>query len=452
MGERGARLRAEAGPWVQRTSSLAARRFSAHFREMATDATRLWAGFVRQSNVWSHDVEHFIDRSERYIEQHAGTALSAYLSAASRGLADYRRQIEPRLSPAGRRALNFAARTLGHAFSLPRFRQSTLAVVSGALVMVLVVTGAASVPRDYARKPNPQVPLPSRLARPPAKPPAELAKAYATEPVISIYLDSVGAVTYLPMEAYLAGVLAGEMDSRAPVEAFAAQAIVARTVALKAIVEKGTPWQLHRTDVCTSPAHLQAYRPSAITADMKRAVSATRGQVLTYGNELVSAVFASCCGGRTAAVQESYPSEPPTPYLKSVPCPCAEFAPDTEYHWRVRLPLWEVGSFLDKPTSAVSDVRITGRGPSGRVTQMTAGGRTFSGADLRNRFGSDFVRSTLVDTFSVSGSYIYASGRGWGHGVGLCQWGAFTLARKGWKSADITAYYYGGTDLIKLWK
>lgn len=468
VARRGRRWRAAAGPWLRRTAGTARHDLSRHWRETAAEARRLRAGFASGaadlgswflglSGRWSRQSHLYVNRASGYLERHLGTALAAFLAAASRGLADYRREIlEPRLSPGARRAFDLSAsafrRTVGRAFAIPRFRQSALAAVSGTLVVVLVVSGALTVPRDYARKPIPDVPMPPRLARPLAQPPAVLAKQYASEPVISVYLDNVGAITYLPMETYLVGVLGGEMDSRASVEAFAAQAIVARTTALKAMVEKGTPWQLHRTDVCTSPAHLQAYRPYAATPDMKRAVAATRGQVLMYGDQIVSAVFASCCGGRTADVQESYPSEAPTPYLKSVACPCGEFAPDVEYHWRARLPLWAVGAFLGKATWAVGDLRITGRGPSGRVTQLAAGGKTFKGADLRNIFGTDLVRSTLVDTFSISGSYAYAAGRGWGHGVGLCQWGAFTLAKKGLKAADIVAYYYQGTDLVQLWK
>ncbi len=466
--ERGRRLRAVVGPWMRQTSQTASHNLSEHWWQTVSDGGKLRArlrpaaGAVRtwlaaQSGRGSRRAQEYVGRASRYLEKSLGTALSGYLSTASRGLADYRRTVfEPRLSPTALQAFAFTGRTyrrtLGRAFSMPRFRQSTLAAVSGALVVILVVSGSFTVPRDYARKPIPDVPMPLRLARPMVSPPAALAKRFASEPMISVYHDDTGATTYLPMETYLIGVLGGEMDPRAPLEAFAAQAIVARTTAIKAIVEKGTPWQLHRTDVCTSPSHLQAYRPIAATPDMKRAVAATRGQILMYGDQIASAVFASCCGGRTADVQESYPSEPPTPYLKSVACPCGEFAPDVEYHWRARLPLWAVGSFLDKATSAVSDLRITARGPSGRITQMTAGGRTFSGANLRSMFGSDLVRSTLVDTFSVSGSYAYATGRGWGHGVGLCQWGAFTLAKKGMKAADIVAYYYQGTDLVQLWK
>lgn len=102
------------------------------------------------------------------------------------------------------------------------------------------------------------------------------------EPVVSLYRHGTGERRTIPMEEYVAGVVAAEMDPRWPVEALAAQAVIARTFAVERLARGGVRG-VHGTDVCDDPGHFQAYDPDAITPQVRRAVARTRGLVLTYG-------------------------------------------------------------------------------------------------------------------------------------------------------------------------
>jgi stage II sporulation protein D len=333
-------------------------------------------------------------------------------------------------------------------------RPLTLAISSGALIIVLLVTAAVTFPHGPAGKPIPQIPMPG--APPsvgPRTPPADLAKRFSREPVISVHIDAEGRTAYMPLEEYVAGVLGGEVDAGFPLEALAAQAIVARTAVLRSIVEQGAPYTLHRTDACTSPSHFQAYNPARVTTDMKLAVQSTRGQVLLYRDSLANAIFHSCCGGRTADVKESFPAfAGERAYLLSVVCPCGDFAPAGKYTWVAKVPVWPLAALTGRPLWEVATVGITATGPSGRATTLQSAGRSFHGVDFRWTYGVNTVKSTFFTSISRVGDYLYVSGRGWGNGVGLCQWGGYTLARRGWKAAAIIRHYYQGVDVISLWR
>lgn len=281
---------------------------------------------------------------------------------------------------------------------------------------------------------------------------------FSKEPTISLYQNDTGKKVNLPIETYLEGVVAGEMLPNWPEEAYAAQAIVARTFTLELLSRTGGTKKLHGTDMSTDEKETQAYNAKAITPIIKNAVKKTRGKVLAYDNRYIRAWFHSAAGTKTARAKEGLNiREEEPPYTQSVVSP-EGMAPPEYKSWSAAIPLAEIQAALGKTGKAIgniSNIEITGRGPSGRVTEFSithANGRdVISGADLRILVGPEKMRSTLLDSFSVESGQVKMSGKGFGHGVGMSQWGAYTMAKQGANADQIVSKYFKDVRIEKLW-
>lgn len=312
-----------------------------------------------------------------------------------------------------------------------------------ALVFVFLFVFALRPP---VKKPGP---APEEGTPTPVKP--ELAAKYAAEPTISVFDHATGQTKQMKMEEYLPGVVAAEMDPNWPAEALAAQAIIARTFTLRSIEDGTGAKKYHGTDVCTAPEHMQAYDAAKVNAAVRQAVEKTRGRVLTYQGDFIHAVFHAWSGGQTATVEEGFEKltevKRETPYLRSFPDPWDSTVPAKYKEWTVKLPAAEAGR-----GGPVQKMAIAARGPSGRATQVTIDGETVSGPELRRRLGPAALYSTLITAVKLEGNKVVFTGRGWGHGVGLSQWGAHSQAEQG-KTADaILRFYYPGADEQRLWQ
>jgi len=276
------------------------------------------------------------------------------------------------------------------------------------------------------------------------------------EPTISLYVKEQGVKKNIKLEEYLAGVVAAEMEPTWPENALAAQAILARTFTMENIKAQRVK-KLHGTDASTDIEEFQAYNPSRINDQVRQAVASTRGQVITYRGNYVKGWFSACDGGISATAKEglSYTKEP-TPYINAgMQDGClTETVPENQY-WRVALPLQQVQAAVQeisgKDTGSFNTVRIVERGPSGRATKIQLGLATVSGPELRLALGSDKVRSMLLTSAQVQGNNLVLEGKGFGHGVGLCQWGANKLALEGKNPEEIIKFYYRNVDIQKLW-
>jgi len=250
------------------------------------------------------------------------------------------------------------------------------------------------------------------------------------------------AVNILPVEDYVRGILLHEVSPEWPAESLKAQAVISRTYALH---NRGR----HASDgydLC-NVSHCQVYGGQGSERDtIDRAVNATRGEVIVHGGELVGAVFHSNCGGATEesdAVWEGGPS----PYLKSVRCGYCRGNP--RYQWRAEIDPAKAARQLRAGGVDVGElkyVKILSRSRSGRAETVRVAG-TKGHADMKsNRFrilmDSRVIRSTQWTALSCRRNVWRFEGRGWGHGVGLCQWGAKAMAEKGWDHGDILRYYY----------
>lgn len=291
---------------------------------------------------------------------------------------------------------------------------------------------------------------------PQQKPVEPVPDAPDQEPTISLYVKEQGIKKDIKLEEYLAGVVAAEMEPTWPENALAAQAILARTFTMENIKSQRVK-KLHGTDASTDIEEFQAYDPLRINEQVRQAVASTRGQVITYQGDYVKGWFSACDGGISATAQEglAYTKEP-TPYIKAgAEDGCLEITVPENQHWRVELPLQQVRVAVQEVSGAdpgnIAAVEIVEKGPSGRATKIKLGSATVSGPSLRLALGSEQVRSMLITSAQVQGNNLVLEGKGFGHGVGLCQWGAKKLALAGKNPQEIIKFYYRDVDIQKLW-
>lgn len=286
-----------------------------------------------------------------------------------------------------------------------------------------------------------------------------LAKKLSKEPEISVYFHKTKETKTMPIEEYLLGVVAGEMRPDWPVEAYAAQAIVARTFTMDFIATGGTKEQ-HNTDISTDEEEAQAYNGEAITPEIRQAVKMTSGQVMTYRGRYVKGWFSASCGGRTALAKDglAYKEREPA-YMRSVSCPEAEVIPESELFWEEKFSRQEITkalSELGKEIGTVSRMAVASRSKeSHRARELkftgASGEATVPGADFRIAIDPQKMRSIWLTDIKHEADGITLEGRGFGHGVGLCQWGAHALAKEGKKPEDIIKHYYPEVKIMKLW-
>ena len=279
---------------------------------------------------------------------------------------------------------------------------------------------------------------------------AEVLPSPSTEPpILNVHIVDQNAVVCMDIETYVAGVVAGEMPNDWPLEALKAQAILARTFVLKFITEKDSRYP--GADISTDIAEAQAYNAEAINARIQQAVQETAGLILlTEDNELPYTWFHSHSGGMTESAVAGIDWQGDEPaYIRPTEGMEADTAP-----WRADFTAAEFIAACRNAGAKVSScksIRIGQKGKSGRVVTLVVDGTAVNAARLRISLGSTKMRSTLLTELSVEGDIIHMSGLGYGHGVGLSQWGAHALAQRGWSAEEIALHYYKGLHVVKVW-
>lgn len=275
-----------------------------------------------------------------------------------------------------------------------------------------------------------------------------------TSPDVTVLMVPVSGpdnvVRTMKLEEYLVGVILGEMPIDFNIEALKAQAVVARTYTLR----RNTTAPKHEGGaVCTEAACCQSYcsqesylaKGGSADAIQKAvsAVAATQGMVITYNNSLIEATYFSCSGGRTEDAVAVWGTE--IPYLQAVDSPGEEKA--AHYIDSVSFTAEEFADLLglklsDSPTGWFGTTTYTdGRG----VDTMVIGGVPFKGTELRQKLG---IRSTAF-TVTPMENMIHITTKGFGHRVGMSQYGAEAMAVMGSKYQEILTHYYPGTALTE---
>ena len=274
------------------------------------------------------------------------------------------------------------------------------------------------------------------------------------EPEITVFMHETGEKKTMKMEEYIAGVVAGEMKSEWPVEALAAQAIIARTFTVEAMETKGGVPE-RGTQASTDIKEFQAYNAKAVNDNVKKAVEMTRGMIMTYQGKPIKGWFHASAGGITATAKEglNYREAEPA-YIQSVQSP-DDLAPDDVKNWTIVFPKEDVISAMAKIGKKVNDIsslEIAQKGPSGRATVLMLNKEVeVSGPELRVALDSTKLKSMLLDKIEVSEENVTFTGKGYGHGVGMSQWGANRMAKDGKKPEEIVTYYFKDVKVEKRW-
>ncbi len=280
-------------------------------------------------------------------------------------------------------------------------------------------------------------------------------------PTLSVYVVEDKTTENIDIETYVQGVLAGEMKNDWPMEALKAQAILARTFVLKFVQEKKSRY--HDADISTDIEEAQAYAADEINDRIKQAVSETAGLVLSADGELPYSWFHAHSGGKTAMAKEGLGWEQPEPIYTRV-APGTEPEPGSidsdalaeAASWKASFSLSQFAAACKKAGKTVkltadSDITIGERGQSGRAVTLIVNDQTISASELRIAIGSKEMKSTLLTSLKISGDQVLMEGKGYGHGVGMSQWGAYGMAEEGKKAEEIIRHYFGNVALVKLW-
>lgn len=324
----------------------------------------------------------------------------------------------------------------------------------------------------------------------------------------------IWAINDLPVEDYLESVISSEMSAQSSLPLLMAHAVISRSWLMSQIDGNTAPntqashgdafirWYDHTDhtlfDVCADD-HCQRYQgiTKETSPNVAEAIRRTRGELLTYGDEICDARFSKCCGGAMEEFQYCW-DDTPKPYLKGIGDTSEETIPDLTveenarqwilsspksfcnttdkrilsqvlndydqettdfYRWRVSYTQEELSKLVERKLGAglgtITDMRPLKRGTSGRICELRITGTKKTivvGKELEIRralseshlYSSAFVVEKQGDTFTLIGA-------GWGHGVGLCQIGAAVMGDKGYAYDEILRHYYPGAEIEKAW-
>lgn len=269
--------------------------------------------------------------------------------------------------------------------------------------------------------------------------------------VVELVKNGAGmaVVNELPLEDYVVGVLRAETNERWPLETLRAQAIVARTyAAYHRTLNAGKPYHV----VASTANQMYAGRVAA-TSPIWEAVRDTEGQVLFWEGALFPAFYHSTSGGYTEDPRSVF-AAPNMPAMKAIRDEFSADAPN--FYWSLDLRLGALAETLRRngvDVGPITAIEVTERTPSLRASVVTVRGARGSarlrGNDFRRMLGYEAIRSTLF-AVAVDGATAHFAGRGYGHGVGMSQWGAKRMAEQGYTAEKIIEYYYPGTTLGPL--
>ncbi|MEN3043799.1 MAG: SpoIID/LytB domain-containing protein [Candidatus Hydrothermales bacterium] len=239
-------------------------------------------------------------------------------------------------------------------------------------------------------------------------------------------------INHVNLRDYLSSVIVAEIGNSI-FEALKAQAVLSRTLALYNSRHKGYDYDF--CDLTNCQVYMGVMDESYLS---KKAVSETDGEVLTYKGRLIEPFYSACCGGITSSPIEIFNND--IFYIRqNVDTFCKK---SKHAFWKYR---------LDK--SKIGDIKIIERGESGRVKNVYVNGKVVMGWDFRNiisrKYGWNTLKSNFFDLKEEKNYYIF-EGKGLGHGLGMCQEGAKSMALRGFKYTDIINFYFKDIKIEKL--
>jgi stage II sporulation protein D len=246
-------------------------------------------------------------------------------------------------------------------------------------------------------------------------------------------------VNEISLEDYIKGVVAAEVGNKWELEALKAQAVAARTYAVyQKIHNKKRPYHI------TASVLDQVYKAGNISENIERAVMETKGEILTYEGEPIIAFYHSTSGGMTEDPAEVFGRS--YPYLKPVETSCE----NSPYNlWERRIPLLEIEKA--SAINGIKEIYINETTASNRVRNLKIvtekDEHIVIAKDLRKNLGWDRLPSTMITNITRDGDIFMIEGKGYGHGVGMCQWTALEMAKKGMNYREILSKFYPNTTI-----
>ena len=283
-------------------------------------------------------------------------------------------------------------------------------------------------------------------------------------PIITIYNTKLGKNQDMDIEEYLYGVLAGEMPSDFDIEALKAQAVAARTFVMYK-QNQGVSKKHPKAIVCTDYSDCQEYKSYEELKSIKgeewmkesypkiqQAVDETKGHIVTYKEDPILTLYFSTSGGKTENSEEVFTAQ--YPYLQSVESPYDElYSP--KYESTLDITNQEFVNYIKKRYSNInldasklsSQVKILKRSEGQSVETIKIGNKEISGRDIRSIFN---LNSSNFDIKFNKDSVVFEV-KGYGHGVGMSQWGAQGMAKEDYKYYEILQHYYTDTEIIDIY-
>lgn len=274
------------------------------------------------------------------------------------------------------------------------------------------------------------------------------------EPDVVVLMKEKGEQKKMKLDDYIAGVVAGEMKPNWPENAYAAQAIIARTYAMEYMERKKT------NQISSSFEDAQAFAPQNVTDVIRRAVKKTRGEVILHDGEYIRAWFHSSAAGRTTTAKAGLAfAEAEPPYIVSVESP-DEMAPEEIKNWTALFDNAAIADALAQTAGVqvnqVSEIKIVKKDNTGRAVKLSftydGGTRIIDAPKFRTALDPVNLKSTLIKHIRKQGDRFVFTGSGFGHGVGMSQWGAYSLAKNGKSPEEIVQHYFKDVTIEKAFE
>ncbi len=277
----------------------------------------------------------------------------------------------------------------------------------------------------------------------------EIKFKYVTNNTIRVKNEKTGQITKIPFEEYIKGVVAGEMPATFELEALKAQAVASRSYAMyQMTATKDKDYDVLNTtsnQVYLTDEQLKANWKDEYTEKInkiKNAIKETSGEYLTYKGQIVNAMFFSTSSGQTENSEEIFVSA--LPYLRSVDSKWDQASP--VYTDTYTFDLKDFYSKLNLPYNEKLVIEVTEKTSTGRTKKLKINNQELNGRDVATKLS---LRSNYFDIVQNENK-ITITTKGFGHGVGMSQYGANGMAKEGYKYDQILKHYYQNTEIKKI--
>ena len=274
----------------------------------------------------------------------------------------------------------------------------------------------------------------------------EITFNFSNNTVVRVYREKTKEIDSVPIEEYVVGVLAGEMPINFSIEALKAQAVASRSYVMKQL-EKNRNNKYDVVDTVMNQVYLDKDYLMTVWSGsyqsninkIKMAVLSTRGEYLSYDGKVAEALFFSTSPGITENSEEIFTNK--EPYLRSVKSSWDEISP--AYSKTYTYKLYEFYNRLDLKYSKELKIEIVEKTSTGRIKKIKINGTTFTGSYICSKLS---LNSTFFTIISEEDKVIIKN-KGFGHGVGMSQYGAEGMAREGYTYKEILNYYYTNIEI-----